>query len=232
MIRMHERLYAIGDIHGHVRQFADLQDRLLDDGMDPARDTVIFLGDYIDRGPESKRVVQMVRECLDQYPHWKALMGNHEDMLLYLLQNGADDRDEFDLWWYQGGRETFLSYGGTLGDHADHPHALVSVIGAVHRDWFASLPSMYETDRYVFVHGGLVPGRSPAETDSRDRIWIREPFLSSDYDWGKVVVHGHTPIPEPIVRPNRIGIDTILRGGYLTAVDLSGRMPRFVRSAP
>jgi serine/threonine protein phosphatase 1 len=90
---------------------------------------------------------------------------------------------------------------------------------------------MYETDRYIFVHGGLVPGRAASETDSRNRMWIREPFLSSDYDWGKVVVHGHTPILEPIVRPNRIGIDTILRGGYLTAVELGGDSPRFIRSA-
>lgn len=227
---MTERLYAIGDIHGHARQFADLQARLREDGMDPDRDTVVFLGDYIDRGPESKRVVEMVRECLEQHPHWVALVGNHEDMLLYLLQHGPDDRQEFDLWWYQGGRETFLSYGGMLDDHSDHPQGLVATIGADHRDWFSSLPTMYETDRHIFVHGGLVPGRAAKDTDPYDRIWIREPFLSSDYNWGKIVVHGHTPVVEPVIRPNRIDIDTILRGGYLTAVELSGGTPRFIRS--
>lgn len=231
-VRTHNRLYAIGDIHGYAGHFADLQARLLQDGLEPDRDTVVFLGDYIDRGPESRRVVEMVRASLERFPHWVALMGNHEAMLVYLLQNGADDREEFDLWWYQGGRETFLSYGGTLGDHADHLRSLVSVIGADTRDWLASLPSMYETGRHIFVHGGLVPGRSARETDPQQRIWIREPFLSSDYDWGKVVVHGHTPMLEPVVRPNRIDIDTILRGGYLTAVELSGDTPRFIHSRP
>jgi serine/threonine protein phosphatase 1 len=227
---MRERLYAIGDVHGHARQFTDLQARLLDDGMVPERDTVVFLGDYIDRGPESRRVVDMVRESLHLHPHWVALMGNHEDMLLYLLQHGTGDREEFDLWWYQGGKETFLSYGGTLVRHRDHAGNLDAVIGAEHRDWFASLPSMHETERHVFVHGGLMPRTSPGETDPQTRMWIREPFLSSDHDWGKVVVHGHTPVLEPVVRPNRIGIDTVLRGGYLTAVELSGDTPRFVHS--
>jgi serine/threonine protein phosphatase 1 len=227
---MRERLYAIGDIHGHARPLGDLYARLLEDGMEPGRDTVVFLGDYIDRGPDSKRVVEMVREHLEQHPHWIALMGNHEDMLLNAVQHGADDPDQFGLWWYQGGRETYLSYADTVADRGGGPHDLIMAIDADHRDWFASLPSMFETDRHIFVHGGLVPGRPASQTDPRDRMWIREPFLSSDYDWGKVVVHGHTPIIEPIVRPNRIGIDTILRGGYLTAVELSGDTPRFVRS--
>lgn len=229
---MTSRLYAVGDVHGHARQLADLYRRLIADGMEPDRDTVVFLGDYIDRGPESRRVVGMVREWLQRSPHWVALMGNHEDMLLSLLEYGADDPDEFGMWWYQGGRETYLGYGGILGHRGDHPRDLHAVIGGEHRDWLASLPTLYETDRFIFVHGGLVPGRPAGETDPRDRIWIREPFLSSGYDWGKVVVHGHTPILEPVVRPNRIGIDTILRGGYLTAVELSGGTPRFVRSAP
>ena len=227
---MPPRLYAIGDIHGYAGHLLDLHARLLDDGMDPDRDTVVFLGDYIDRGPESRRVVEIVRAYLRAHPHWIALAGNHEDMLLYLLQHGVDDPGEFDLWWHQGGRETFLSYGGTLGDHRGHPRSLISVIDADHRDWLASRPTMYETARHVFVHGGLVPGRSASQTDPHHRIWIREPFLSSTYDWGKIVVHGHTPVVEPVIRPNRIDIDTVLRGGYLTAVELSGDAPRFLHS--
>lgn len=227
---MPPRLYAIGDIHGYAAHLLDLHARLLDDGMDPDRDTVVFLGDYIDRGPESRRVVEIVRAYLHAHPHWIALAGNHEDMLLYLLGHGVDDPDEFDLWWVQGGRETVRSYGGTVRGRDGDPRALASVIDAGHRDWFASLPTMYETARHIFVHGGLVPGRSASETDPHDRIWIREPFLGSTYNWGKTVVHGHTPIVTPVVRPNRIGIDTILRGGYLTAVELSGNEPRFIHS--
>lgn len=228
---MPQRLYAIGDIHGYAAHLLDLHARLLHDGMDPDRDTLVFLGDYIDRGPDSRRVVDTVRGYLDAHPHWVALTGNHEDMLLYLLHQGVDDRAEFDLWWHQGGRETFLSYGGTLGFLGGPRGSLLSVIGADHRDWFASRPTMYETERHIFVHGGLVPGRSASETDPHDRIWIREPFLTSTYDWGKIVVHGHTPVVEPVIRPNRIDIDTILRGGYLTAVELSGNEPRFISSA-
>jgi serine/threonine protein phosphatase 1 len=228
---MRERLYAVGDIHGYADHLLDLHARLLLDGLDPDRDVVVFLGDYIDRGPESRRVVETVRGYLRAHPHWIALMGNHEDMLLYLLQHGVDDREEFDLWWYQGGRETFLGYGGNLGHHRDHAGNLSEVIGPDHRDWFTSLPTMHETERHIFVHGGLVPGKTASETDPQDRLWIRDPFLTSNYDWGKIVVHGHTPITEPIVRPNRIGIDTVLRGGYLTAVELSGDRPRFVHSA-
>lgn len=227
---MPQRLYAIGDIHGYAAHLLDLHARLLHDGMDPDRDTVVFLGDYIDRGPDSRRVVEIVRGYLNAHPHWVALTGNHEAMLRYLLQHGVDDRDEFDLWWHQGGRETFLSYGGALGNHRRHPRSLISVIDAAHRDWFAALPTMYETARHIFVHGGLVPGRSASETDPWDRIWIREPFLGSTYDWGKIVIHGHTPVVAPVIRPNRIDIDTILRGGYLTAIELSGDKPRFIHS--
>jgi serine/threonine protein phosphatase 1 len=228
---MPERLYAIGDIHGHAAHLADLLDRLIADDMDPARDTVVFLGDYIDRGPESRRVVEIVREHLDRYPHWVALTGNHEQMMLAALQQGPHYWNIFDRWWLQGGRETLLSYGDIPVDDDMLPYHVGAIIPRDVRDWMASLPTMYESERHIFVHGGLRPGVPPAMTTDHDRIWIREPFLESDHDWGKVVVHGHTPILEPVIRPNRIGIDTILRGRYLTAVELSGEEPRFLRSS-
>jgi serine/threonine protein phosphatase 1 len=228
---MPERLYAIGDIHGHTRHLVQLLDRLLADGMDPVRDTVVFLGDYIDRGPDSRRVIEIVRDSLRRFPHWGALTGNHEQMMLAALEQGTADPAIFDRWWLQGGRETLLSYGDIpAGDELALPELVRAIIPRDVQEWMATLPTMYESERYLFVHGGLRPGVPPDATSDHDRIWIREPFLESEYHWGKIVVHGHTPIREPLVRPNRIGIDTILRGGYLTAVELGGEEPRFLRS--
>lgn len=225
-----QRLYAIGDIHGHFQALQRMEAALLHDGMDPDRDLLVFLGDYIDRGPDSSAVVEWMMARLAQFPHWVALMGNHEQMMLHALQRGAHNPEEFDLWWYQGGRETFESYGKPLRSFGDPHQALVEAIPPDHVAWISRLSTMHETDRCIFVHGGLRPGRPASESTDQDRLWIREPFLYSSYDWGKVVIHGHTPIEAPDVRPNRIGIDTILRTGRLTAVELSGNTPRFLQS--
>lgn len=227
---MSRRLYAIGDIHGHMSALADLWVVLNDDGMDPHRDTVIFLGDYVDRGPDSLPVVETVAGALAMYPHWRALRGNHEQMLLDAMRAGPEDWGTWAHWWYQGGRETAASFAGKPVSETQPKDASASIPGDV-LDWIETLPELLIRERYAFAHAGVRPHpRWWWESDPHDLIWIRDEFLDSDFDFEHVIVHGHTPVEEPAIRPNRIGIDTILKGGYLTAVELSGDEPRFIRS--
>lgn len=228
------RLYAIGDIHGYFEHFAVLIRRLADDGMDPARDTVVFLGDYIDRGPESRDVVELVRAWTDRYPHWMALRGNHEQLMIDALKRGPDDWSTWVQWWYQGGRQTVASFAGVRVSDVQPkdarsipPDVVTWMKKGLKQSW------IHDPSGYAFVHAGFRPIDDwMTKTSREDRIWIRDEFLESDFNFGHIIVHGHTPVEEPVVRPNRIGIDTMLRGGYLTAVELSGPEPRFIRSDP
>ena len=223
-------LYAIGDIHGHAAQLRNLMTRLDNDGMIPKRDTVIFLGDYVDRSPASADVVRSVQEWTETHPHWHALRGNHEQMMLDALRVGADDWPVFDRWWSQGGRETTASFAGKPLSEVV-PNDARRVIPQHVLDWIAELPRLLVGERHAFVHGGVKPIPTwQTDTDPHDLIWIRDEFLDSDFDFGHLIVHGHTPVSAPVVRPNRIGIDTILRTGRLTAVELSEKQPRFIQS--
>jgi serine/threonine protein phosphatase 1 len=162
------------------------------------------------------------------------LMGNHEDMLVEALANpGAMQH-----WLLNGGVETLLSYrpmprhilsGMTLiRAHADFSAA----VPEHHRSFLAELPRLAEFGDYVFVHAGLRPGRTAAQQNPEDLAWIREPFLSSTYDFGKLVVHGHTPAEAPEIRPNRINIDTgAVFGGRLTCLVLEGATRRFLQTS-
>lgn len=192
---------AIGDIHGLLHPLNDLLGLLPDTG------TLVFLGDYIDRGPESKEVIERLlalrqaRECV-------FLRGNHEQMALDAL----DDFEERQNWFCNGGLETMRSYNDSGG-----------IILPAHLDFMRETPFSHEAEEYIFVHAGMKPGLAPAENDKMDLIWIREKFLRSSYDWGKKVIHGHSPTFEldftPEARPNRINIDTgSCFGGQLTAV--------------
>ncbi|WP_431311042.1 metallophosphoesterase family protein [Methylobacterium nigriterrae] len=198
--------YAIGDVHG----CADLLDALLERieahrAGRPHR--LVFLGDYIDRGPDSAGVVRTVRRL-----HWSdpeavtCLLGNHEAMLLACLQTpGAADH-----WLRNGGIETLASYG--LDAIEDFPGDVL--------DWIETLPSVHADARRWYVHAGFRPGCTPPDPDLQNRIWIREPFLSEDHDFGRHVVHGHTPrlSGAPEVRRHRTNLDTgAVYGGALTA---------------
>ncbi|GJE61988.1 metallophosphoesterase family protein [Methylobacterium trifolii] len=203
---MDELTYAIGDIHG----CADLLDALLarieaHSAGRPYR--LVFLGDYIDRGPDSAGVIRMVSRL-----HWSdpdrvaCLMGNHEAMLLDSLSTpGAAEH-----WLRNGGTETLLSFG--TAEITDLPGEAL--------DWLEALPSLHEDGRRWYVHAGFRPGCIPPDPDPHNRLWIREPFLSEDCDFGRHVVHGHTPQPSgrPDVRAYRTNLDTgAVYGGALTA---------------
>jgi len=191
--------YAIGDIHGCYRALKKLISSIQPD----EGDELIFLGDYIDRGPESKEVVEYL---LDLKQHMKCvfLRGNHEDMLLEVLTKGRG----MDLWLFNGASATIRSYGSLKGIPEDH------------MDFFLTTRLYYEKGDYLFVHGGVKPGVPLEKQKPFDMIWIREEFIYSENPMpGKIVVFGHTPFPEgPLVMKDKVGIDTgCVYGGKLTA---------------
>lgn len=202
------RHFAIGDIHGCFGLLEDLWGKL---DFQPENDTLVFIGDYIDRGPHSREVVDFV---LDLQSRFKVvcLLGNHERMLLsYHLHNSGRE-----MFLMNGGANTIASYG--LKDTAAGKRINVP---SSHLDFFRKLLNYYETEDYIFVHAGLKPGVPLQKQDPEGMIWIRQEFLSSDYDFGKTVVFGHTPLPRPLLKPGRIGIDTgAVYGGKLTCVKL------------
>lgn len=198
--------YAIGDVHG----CSELLDALLvkieaHRAGRPHR--LVFLGDYIDRGPDSAGVIRTVRRL-----HWNdpervtCLIGNHEAMLLACLQTpGATEH-----WLRNGGGETLSSFG--LDAIEDFPGDVL--------DWIETLPSVHADARRWYVHAGFRPGCTPPDPDIQNRIWMREPFLSEDFDFGRHVVHGHTPLTSgsPDVLRHRTNLDTAaVYGGALTA---------------
>ena len=213
------RVYAVGDVHGCLHQLAamhaliagDLEERPIADPM------LVHLGDYVDRGPDSAGVVARLAEGppLRDVPTVN-LMGNHEHMMLAALASG--DPEATDLWLSNGGAESLASWGVP---QSAQPREWPAYVPKQHLIFLRDLAAWRLVGDYLFVHAGIRPGR-PLESQSRqDLLWIREPFLSSRDSFGWVVVHGHTPRPEPVVRRNRIGVDTgAVMGGALTCAVL------------
>jgi len=205
------KIFAIGDIHGCLSKLEALIPQIDIDNRD---DTLVFIGDYIDRGPDSRGVVDFVLDLRKKIRRVTCLMGNHEQMFLDYV---CHDRDE-DFYLFNGGDATIASYGyrKTRGERKiDVPDS--------HMSFFRSLLLWYETDDYIFVHAGLREKIPLKEQDVHDLLWVRHEFIRSSYDFGKTVVFGHTPMPhaEPLFLPGRIGIDTgAVYGGLLTCVEL------------
>ena len=210
------RVYAIGDIHGR----ADLLDDVLlkidaDLAVYPGiRPIQIFLGDYVDRGPDSCGVLdRLIRRA--QTHEVIFLKGNHELQFLEFLQNPAVLKE----WRKYGGLDTLMSYGLTvpLNANAEQLAALAAqladVMPVAHRDFLNRLEASFVCGDYYFVHAGVRPRVPLVFQRQEDLLWIRDEFLQSEDDFGKVVVHGHTPVPKPEFRHNRINIDT---GAYAT----------------
>ena len=202
-----KRIFAIGDIHGCYDRLKALMEKI---PIDYSRDGLVFIGDYIDRGPHSVEVVDYLIQLKNRFPEVILLKGNHEDMLDKFL-NGAD-------------RFTYLLNGGqqTLDSYLTKPvQSEFSPIPPDHMEFFKSLRLFYETEEFIFVHAGLRP-RVPLESqNTEDMLWIRDKFVSSKYDFGKRVIFGHTPLKKPLVEPNKIGIDTgAVYGNALTCIQL------------
>jgi serine/threonine protein phosphatase 1 len=202
------RTYVIGDIHGCCREFERLLD-LCGDHADGRPARLITLGDYVDRGPDSFGVVQLIRHRLaGDYPIFKSvinLKGNHEDMMVRAVLGGELSAKQNWVSSDNGGDATVESYPKreVLADDAK---------------WLAALPTSYEDKLRYYVHAGIRPGIPLKEQNEADRLWIRDVFLKHKAPHEKYVVHGHTPVRRPDVRINRINIDTgLVFGGRLTA---------------
>lgn len=220
-------VYAIGDIHGRSDLLAQLLRDIQDDAAahDPAtRRTLVFLGDYVDRGPDSRGVIEILISGLPDGFDAVFLLGNHESFLLDFLERP----EVLSLWIYNGALATLSSYGvlpssPALADAA--PGVLRDRFAAAlppsHRTFLASLELMAIIGGYAFVHAGLRPGVPIDRQDPQDLLWIRDAFLEAKESFGYMVVHGHTPESEPVIRKNRIGIDTgACMTGRLTALRL------------
>jgi len=231
-----DRLYAIGDVHGR----ADLLDRLyrlirLDAGNEPpGRRLVVHLGDYVDRGPDSRGVIERV--MAPPLPGFQAvaLIGNHDFMMRAFID---DPREVGPGWMMNGAAATLASYGvdpprGMDGrELARAAGELDAALPASHRHFLDTLAPMFRCGRFLFVHAGIRPGVTPDAQRLEDLIWIREEFLDSPADHGAIVVHGHSITGEPDFRPNRIGIDTgAYRSGRLTALRLGDGVAKILQT--
>lgn len=186
-----KRLLAIGDIHG----CHDLLQLLMNKVEPTSDDQIIFLGDYIDRGPKSREVVDFLLELQKDFPETVFLRGNHEQMLLDFLSG-----DDSLMFLLNGGNATLESY--------EKETSAKPTIPSEHLTFFNNLKSHFIYGDFIFVHAGLRPGITIEQQSERDMLWIRGEFINSDYDWGKTVVFGHSPQPEVLIRDNMIGLDT------------------------
>lgn len=222
------RVYAIGDIHGEADLLVELLHAIRQDSL--ARGgtavTLVFLGDFIDRGRESATLLKVMYNAPDA--DVMILKGNHESALVDVYRG---DEEALAFWLKFGGRPTLEGLGVALGDGAaidtgDILARLRDALDPTIIDWLDALPHSWTLGDYFFAHAGVRPRVRLSRQNPDDLLWIREPFLSSGRNHGKVVVHGHTIEPgRPRLGGNRIGIDTgAHEHGCLTALGLEGNL--------
>jgi serine/threonine protein phosphatase 1 len=212
------RIYAVSDIHGCADLlqdvFAAIDHHLAHAGS--ARALHVFLGDYIDRGPASRQTIDLLIERSRRHESI-FLKGNHEAFLFEVLQNAS----RLEAWKQYGGFQTLMSYGLVPSIKPDRDEqnelvrALLDCMPNHHRSFFSNLRSSFSCGDFFFAHAGVKPGVPLRRQREEDLLWIRDEFLQSEEDFGKFVVHGHTPVSKPEIRPNRINIDT---GAYATGI--------------
>jgi serine/threonine protein phosphatase 1 len=230
------RLYAIGDIHGRVDLLRQMHDLIREDAGrgGVARNRIVYLGDYIDRGLESRQVVDLLLdERLDGFEQ-VYLKGNHEDVLLQFFEDPGVGPN----WFFFGGDATLYSYrvpGASPAIDASRlgqvQTAFQNALPPRHLAFYRALELQHRAGDYLFVHAGIRPGVAFERQTEADLLWIRDEFLDSAADHGAIVVHGHTIAPQPVVRPNRVGIDTgAYASGTLTCLVLDGDSRRFLHT--
>lgn len=202
MYKNKNRFIAIGDIHGEIEKLNELLNQL----MPKKDDTLIFLGDYIDRGKNSKEVIERLIS-LSKETNCIFLKGNHESMLLKCRE--TKNKSNIYFWMLTGGKETVESYGG------------IEEIFNLHSDFFMNLKPFYLTDNYLFVHAGINPNKTLNEQEEQDLLWIRDDFINKNHNLKQKIIFGHTAYYNPFVENDKIGIDTGCgkeADGYLTAL--------------
>ena len=232
------RAYAIGDIHGRIDLLDGLLAKIEADiaSRRSSENFIIFLGDLIDRGPDSAAVVERLRTYGPGDATTVFLSGNHEEVMLRIL---AGERGSLLADWLKfGGAECLTSYGldpavlAAQGEAAALK-AIKAGVPHAHAEFLASFADTFRFGDYLFVHAGIRPGLAIADQTPTDLRWIREPFLEDDKDHGFVVVHGHTISSKVEERANRIGLDTgAYRTGILTALAVEGSERWFLDTAP
>lgn len=222
-------LIAIGDVHGQVWKLRDLLTKLHELPL-ADDDRLVFLGDYVDRGPEVALTLDVLIQLKRERPNTIFLRGNHDQAMLDVrdlldpARTAAVTPEELSWWFLFGGSKTISSYGGGKDWRLKVPPE--------HWEFLESTTIEHREGGYIFVHAGLLPPRFPWVEKEDPRLWIRETFIESDADFGGIVVYGHTPTPrwEPLIRPNKIGMDTGAgKDGPLTAALLIPHEPAAVR---
>lgn len=222
-----QRIYAVGDIHGRLDLFAALMAKIrVDAARQRARRTkLILLGDLIDRGPNSREVVDHVQRLAERSDNLIVLRGNHEEVMVRAL-NG--DKRIFDAWLQMGGTETLKSWGITqsaLQGPLDEVFAMTRrMVPQATIDWMRKLPLFYRSGGILFVHAGIRPEVALREQNPTDFLWIRSDFINSDAEHPALIVHGHTVCEHgPEMLWNRINVDTgAYRTNRLSAVGFQG----------
>lgn len=217
------RLFAIGDIHGCPGELGALLDGL---PLAPG-DTVCFVGDYLDRGPDSKGVIELLLQAGTRTDtRWVFLRGNHEDMCLSFLGRSGNWGES---WMGNGGAAAVRSYGV----HArSEPAVVEGAIPEAHLAFLERLERSFRWNGYLFVHAGIRPGVPWEQQTDEDLFWIREEFVMHPHGLPETVVFGHTPTRQPVVHlPYKVGIDTgLVYGGALTALELPDLVVHQVQS--
>lgn len=210
------RLFAIGDVHGCFQELQVLLNHLKGEEGLSADDLVLFIGDYIDRGPDSKRTVDVLIALKAEFPKTIFLKGNHEDMLLDYLGLGGRGAD---VYMHNGGLETFRNYG--IQPYGE-PAKILECFPADHKEFYTNLETGIELAEFLFVHAGINPAKTLVEQAHEDLFWIRRPFVEAPHSLNKTVVFGHTPFEDVLLDlPYKIGIDTgLVYGNRLTCVEL------------
>ena len=229
------RAYAIGDVHGRLDLLRDLLERIARDdrGRPAAKTFLIFLGDLVDRGPDSRGVVEFLLRNPLPFDRTVFLKGNHEEFFLRVLE--GEEAIVAD-WLAFGGHECVESYGLSRGwtlnaTPAEIVRRLQESVPESHKAFLEAMADTFRFGGYLFVHAGIRPGITLGEQSGKDLRWIRDDFLESRADHGVVVVHGHTIVEQPEEHPNRIALDTgAYRSGVLTALGLEGSQRWFIQA--
>ncbi|MBW4706928.1 serine/threonine protein phosphatase [Roseobacter sp. YSTF-M11] len=210
---MSHPIYAIGDVHGQIGELHRVLSLIEADGGPDAQ--VVFVGDYVDRGPDSRGVVQLLVDARAAGRNWITLKGNHDRYLTRFLDFMIvhDPATRADLQWFDprlGGDKTMASYGVDAQEGAPLKEVHAAAVASVpqsHRDYLDQLPLMHMTDDLLFVHAGIRPRVALDRQVEDDLVWIRQPFLEYRRSHERLVVHGHTALEQPEHAGNRVNLD-------------------------